>query len=316
MVRRRRGGRAGRRFGSGSIGPISQSSLAALSGPQPGSSSSRGASVCVRACRSRSSSVIERVRAAAAAEQVAGDPHLRRLLVRGRACGRRRSSQTVRSSAPSGTCRVGSSSCRCQRSRCWQRRRSATRSSRWSTSSFSSRSVSSPARGPSSRGSCSAARATASASIASDLPRVAAASPLRCGQPWRHPHQPLARRKQRPARARGSHAGSPPTPTAAPRRATRPHPTTPSSTAQRPLRKRPADLVDSNRRQRVLVHVHSDHDHSDRLLPLGATGERTDLNRGKLPSSYQVTLDGQRRGDRCVPRSRLRPRWRASTKPP
>jgi hypothetical protein len=25
---------------------------------------------------------------------------------------------------------------------------------------------------------------------------------------------------------------------------------------------------------------------------LGATGERTGLNRGKLPSSYQVTLDG------------------------
>jgi len=24
----------------------------------------------------------------------------------------------------------------------------------------------------------------------------------------------------------------------------------------------------------------------------GPTGERTDLNRGKLPSSYQVTLDG------------------------
>jgi hypothetical protein len=30
---------------------------------------------------------------------------------------------------------------------------------------------------------------------------------------------------------------------------------------------------------------------------LGATGERTDLNRGKLPSSYQVTLDGLREGD-------------------
>jgi hypothetical protein len=29
----------------------------------------------------------------------------------------------------------------------------------------------------------------------------------------------------------------------------------------------------------------------------GATGERTDLNRGKLPSSYQVTLGGLREGD-------------------
>jgi len=26
--------------------------------------------------------------------------------------------------------------------------------------------------------------------------------------------------------------------------------------------------------------------------PLGATGERTDLNRGQRPRSYQVTLDG------------------------
>ena len=40
------------------------------------------------------------------------------------------------------------------------------------------------------------------------------------------------------------------------------------------------------------MHVHPDHDHLRCLLPLGATGERTGLNRGKLPSSYQVTLDG------------------------
>jgi hypothetical protein len=31
---------------------------------------------------------------------------------------------------------------------------------------------------------------------------------------------------------------------------------------------------------------------SSASLRLGATGERTGLNRGKLPSSYQVTLDG------------------------
>jgi hypothetical protein len=43
-----------------SIGPILPSSLAALSGPQPGSASRRGASVCVRVGRSRSSSAIER----------------------------------------------------------------------------------------------------------------------------------------------------------------------------------------------------------------------------------------------------------------
>jgi hypothetical protein len=53
-----------------------------------------------------------------------------------------------------------------------------------------------------------------------------------------------------------------------------------------------AELVDGHRGQRVLVHVQANNDHDARLLPLGATGERTDLNRGKLPSSYQVTLDG------------------------
>src|SRR5437762_8206342 len=58
-----------------------------------------------------------------------------------------------------------------------------------------------------------------------------------------------------------------------------------------------AELVDGRRGQRMLVYVQPDHDHADRLLPLGATGERTDLNRGKLPSSYQVTLDGLREGD-------------------
>src|SRR5205085_12220716 len=54
----------------------------------------------------------------------------------------------------------------------------------------------------------------------------------------------------------------------------------------------PTHLVNSNRTKRMLVDVHPDHDHLRCLLPLGATDERTDLNRGKLPSSYQVTLDG------------------------
>ena len=54
MVRRRRGGRVARRWGSGSIGPISQSSLAALSGPQPASSAvAARASGCVCAARGR-----------------------------------------------------------------------------------------------------------------------------------------------------------------------------------------------------------------------------------------------------------------------
>ena len=45
-----------------SIGPISQSSFAALNGPQPDSWSSRGAMLLVRAWSSRSRSEIERVR--------------------------------------------------------------------------------------------------------------------------------------------------------------------------------------------------------------------------------------------------------------
>src|SRR5581483_883527 len=57
-----------------------------------------------------------------------------------------------------------------------------------------------------------------------------------------------------------------------------------------------AKLVDGDRGQRVLVYVQPNNDHPTRLLPLETTVERTDLNRGKLPSSYQVTLGGLREG--------------------
>ena len=181
--------------GKRSIGPISPSSLAALKGPQPASSSRRGASVCVRACSSRSSSRIERVRLrqrrvgrarSAPVSSARGGP----------ASASSRSSQTVRSSAPSGTASVGSSSCRCQRNRCWQRRRSATRSSRWSTR------ASAPATSPrlpwDRRAAAPAAppwRRRAHRSE-SDLPRHRPRR--RCGaSAWRHPHQPLARLQQR-----------------------------------------------------------------------------------------------------------------------
>src|SRR5439155_7980632 len=65
-----------------------------------------------------------------------------------------------------------------------------------------------------------------------------------------------------------------------------------------PLGKRAAELVDRNRGQRVLVYVHSDHDHSTRLQPEeGATGERTDLNRGEshAPIRSRSTVSGRRR---------------------
>ena len=200
-------------------------------------------------------------------------------------------------SAPSGTCSVGSSSCRCQRSRCCARRRSATRSSRWSTSSFSSRSVSSPARGPSSSGSCNAARATASASIPSDLPRVRLRR--RCGavnrggtRTSRSPAATSACSSPRVTCRQSSIADSrsPPEATAPTRqRRRRRHTFAPHSV--------PADLVHGDSRERVLVHVHPDHDHHHRLLPLGATGERTDLNRGscQAPIRSRSTVSGRRR---------------------
>src|SRR5206468_7495313 len=65
-----------------------------------------------------------------------------------------------------------------------------------------------------------------------------------------------------------------------------------------PLRKGAAELVDRDRGQRVLVYVHSDHDHSTRLQPEeGATGERTDLNRGEshAPIRSRSTVSGRRR---------------------
>jgi hypothetical protein len=44
------------------------------------------------------------------------------------------------------------------------------------------------------------------------------------------------------------------------------------------------------------VYVHPDHDHSTRLQTGRGDRRATDLNRGKLPSSYQVTLGGLREG--------------------
>ena len=97
-VRRRRGGSCASER-KRSIGPIWQSSLAALSGPPPASSSSRGASVWVRACRSRSSSAIERV---SVLQRASRSRAIRTKVVCSRPVSRRlsRSSQTARSSAP------------------------------------------------------------------------------------------------------------------------------------------------------------------------------------------------------------------------
>ena len=66
----------------------------------------------------------------------------------------------------------------------------------------------------------------------------------------------------------------------------------------RQLIEQPAGLVDSNRRQRVLVYVHTDHDHCHRLQQQrGATGERTGLTRGscQAPIKSRSTVSGRRR---------------------
>ena len=124
-----------------------------------------------------------------------------------------------------------------------------------------------------------------------------AAPALRRGQPWRHPHQPLALTDQRllegarhmPAildSPQPLHVGQ-----------SRPHQQAHTDRAA-PGAALAAELVDGDRRQRVLVYVHPDHDHSIRLQPEeGATGERTDLNRGEshAPIRSRSTVSGRRR---------------------
>ena len=94
----------------------------------------------------------------------------------------------------------------------------------------------------------------------------AAGTPLRRHQLRRYPHQPLARRRAASARA---HAVSC-------RQSSSAHSRSDASDADQTSNSdaEPAvssasaapGLVDGDRRQRLLVHVHSDHDHSDRLL--------------------------------------------------
>src|SRR4029450_9910085 len=68
----------------------------------------------------------------------------------------------------------------------------------------------------------------------------------------------------------------------------------------RPLSDCAAELVDGHGRQRLLVYVQTNNDHGDRLLPLGATGERTGLTRGscQAPLRSRSTVSGRRRRDR------------------
>jgi hypothetical protein len=124
-----------------------------------------------------------------------------------------------------------------------------------------------------------------------------AAAALRRRQPWRHPHQPFTRIEQlllESARDVPAILERPQPPLAE-----RPRPGHHSALDRpAPLSKRAAEPVDRSRRQRLLVYVHSDHDHSTRLhRQEGATGERTDLNRGEshAPIRSHSTVSGRRR---------------------
>ena len=86
------------------------------------------------------------------------------------------------------------------------------------------------------------------------------ASPLRRGQPWRHPHQPLAGSHERLLEPAGHMPAVLQRPQPLPAERLRP----PDDTVidgTGALRQRPSDLVDSDSSERVLVHVHPDHDH-------------------------------------------------------
>ena len=123
-----------------------------------------------------------------------------------------------------GAIQPGSISCRCHRNRAMMRVRSATRSSRWSTSTRISRST--PSRRAIDKfGSRSAARATARALIGSVCrsyaPSHGHGPSISVGPPPIHPQ------RSSHARAGGSNAGNPQSPTTAPR-----HSRQPTSTAQ------------------------------------------------------------------------------------
>ena len=134
-------------------------------------------------------------------------------------------------------------------------------------------------------------RPAASARAALLTRRADGRAAARAARPWRR----RARRSGRTCRACGRRGAAAPSASAAPAPAARPplssvrssarvscrqsssaHSRSPSSErrpaeqlrrrADRQLRQRAPGLVDGDRRQRLLVHVHPDHDHRDRLL--------------------------------------------------
>ena len=150
--------------------------------------------------------------------------------------------------------------------------------------------------------------------------------PLRHRQLRRHPHQLLTRRRAAAAPANASAAGSPRPPTTArsPSAAAQPSSSSlPTSTVR--LVEQPAGLVDRDRSHRLLVYVHSDHDHQDRLLNRWgrpASGQTSIEAKATLLSGHarrsrygggDTTLDSQPSGDIRNRVSRRRPSLRQLT---
>ena len=242
------------------MGPISQSSLAALSGPQPGSSSSRGATALVRALEVAVQFRDRAGQAAATAEQVTGDPHLGCLLQAGELAAdpvephgpversQRHLQGRVELVQVPAQPLLSPASLRDEiitvvdeQLQLPQRLLTVTRpfQLRFLESGSGDRERVDPVR----------------------LAARTVATPLRRRQPGRHPHQPLARSKQRLLEPAGH----------MPAVLQRPQPL-PTGERLCPLNdtvvdrtgalgKRPADLVHGNGCERVLVHVHPDHDH-------------------------------------------------------
>jgi hypothetical protein len=119
-----------------------------------------------------------------------------------------------------------------------------------------------------------------------------ACAPLRRHQLRWHPHQRLAAFQQlpfEPARQLSTVLKGPQPLTAKP---ARPGETFAIGGRDRPFVQHPPSLIDGDSRQRVLVHVHSDHDHLPCLLNRWGDRRADRPHSRQLPSSYQVTLGG------------------------
>ena len=126
-----------------------------------------------------------------------------------------------------------------------------------------------------------------------------ARAPLRRHQLRRHPHQLLTAPRAAAARASASAAGSPRPPTTARRSSAAAQPSSSSlPTGTVFSSSMPAGLVDRDRRHRLLVYVHSDHDHPDRLLNRWgrpASGQTSIEANSHAPIRSRSTVSGRRR---------------------